>query len=57
MIFKNHLGLLFLFIGLTTQAQTVRFTYDASGNRTQRVAGTIDVKPVLLLLNGKCKSL
>lgn len=46
-----------LLITVSAFSQTVRFTYDASGNRTQRVAGTIDVKPVLLLLNGKCKSI
>ena len=32
-------------------SQTVRFTYDASGNRTQRFIEVKEVKPVIALIN------
>jgi hypothetical protein len=38
------LSLILLFFGLTTQAQTVHFTYDGSGNRTNRWVDTKDLK-------------
>jgi hypothetical protein len=41
---RLFLPYLVLFIGLTTQAQTVHFEYDASGNRTNRWVETKDLK-------------
>jgi hypothetical protein len=38
------LSLILLFFGLTTQAQTVHFSYDGSGNRTKRWVDTKDLK-------------